>query len=121
MGIFPGMTIRAVLVGDRVTYLTREFVFVQNVLLDVRIAHRVFVARLAHHVGLVPHRGAYLPVAMHRGALVASHTRHLQFTVMHIGGNEIIVAEEFIADARTVTRGTSFFDRCRLADSMPCE
>lgn len=57
-GIFPRVTIRAILVGNRVTDLAREFVFVQNVLLDVRAAHRIFVTRFACHIGFVPHRRA---------------------------------------------------------------
>lgn len=52
---------------------------------------------------------------------MAGHTGHLQFTVMRIGRNKIIVAEELVADARAVAGGTRFFDRRILAHRMSCQ
>ncbi len=40
---------------------------------------------------------------------------------MHIAGDEIIVAEEFIADARTVTSRAGVLDRRFFAGDMPGE
>lgn len=121
LGILTCVAIRAVLVSDRVTHLARQFIFVQRVLQNVGIAHRVFVARFARHSGFVPHRCAYLSVAVYRCGLVAGHTRHFQFALMHVGGDEIIVAKELIANARAVTRGTRFFDRRVFARAMSCQ
>lgn len=100
------------------THLAGQFVFVQDMLLDVGVAHRVFVARLARNVGLVPHRCAHLSIAVHRRTLVTGHTRHLQLAGVDIAGDEIIVAKKFITDARAVTRGTRLFDRYVFADGM---
>ena len=110
LGVFAGVTVRAVLVRDRVAHLAGQFILVQRVLRDPGVRHRVFVTRLASHRGFVPHRRAQLPVAVRRRALVTGHTRHLQFARVYVTGNEIIVAEELVADARAVTRGTRFFD-----------
>lgn len=52
---------------------------------------------------------------------MAGHTGHLQFTVMRIGRNKIIVAEELVADARAVAGGTRFLDRRILAHRMSCQ
>lgn len=58
---------------------------------------------------------------MHRRALVAGHASHFQFGVVRISGNEIIVAKELVADARTVAGGTRLFDRRILARAVSCQ
>lgn len=120
-GILTDVTIRAILVGDRVTDLARQFILVDDVLLVVWIFHRIFVTRFTCHGRLVPHRGAHLPIAMHRGSLVTRHTRHFEFAFVHIARNEIIVAKEFIAYTRAMTGGTRLFDRRVLAGTMSCQ
>jgi len=120
-GILPRVTIGAILVGKRVAHLARQLILVQDVLLDVRVAHRIFVTRFAGDRGLVPHRRAHLPTPVHRFDFMARHTRHFQFGVMYIGGNEIIVAKELVADARAVTSGTRLFDRRILARAVSCQ
>lgn len=93
----------------------------QGVLRDLGVVHRVFVTRRARCFRLVPHRRARLTIAVHRGGLVTRRTFHLEFGVVRVAGNEIIVAEKFIADARAVTSRTGVLDRRFFAGGMPCQ